>query len=117
MVETTKPPFTAFALPGCREEEEGKTLSADSVENNEDGRLFQWGAAVLNMENHMQHIHLHLSNASQQGIQGLAPVKTASPVCATNTSVAATDNFETINTFDANLIHKINRQLCLGREP
>lgn len=37
-----------------------KTLCADSVENNEGGRLLQWGSAVLNMENHMHHIHLHL---------------------------------------------------------
>lgn len=53
-----------------------KLLSSDSVENNEGGRLFQWGAAVLSMENHMQHIHLHFSNASQQGTQSLNTVKT-----------------------------------------
>ena len=54
----------------------------------------------------MQHIHLHLSNASQQGTRRVAPVKTTSLVRA-NTSVAyATANFETINTFE-HLIRKI----------
>lgn len=104
------PSLYAAAGKRKRRRRREKTLSADSVENNEGGRLLQWGAAVLNMENHMQHIHLHLSNASQQGTQGLAPVEKNIPctVCATNTSVAyATDNFETINTFDGNLIRKI----------
>lgn len=100
---------------GCRAEEveegkEKKTQSADSVENNEGGRLLRWGAAVLNMENHMQHIHLHLSNASQQGARGPRSSQNNIPctVCATNTRVAyATDNTETINTFDGNLARKI----------
>lgn len=86
MVKTTKLPGSAFTLRGCGEEEEEgkKKLSADSVENNEGGRLLQRGAAVLNAENHMQHIHLHLSNASQQGTQSLAPVTTPSPPCTCN---------------------------------
>ncbi len=55
MIETSKLLCSAFTLRGCREVEEGrKMLSANSVENNEGGRLLQWGAAVLNMENHMQ---------------------------------------------------------------
>ena len=74
---------------------------------NEGGKLFQWGAAVLNMENHMQHIHLHLSNASQQGTRRVAPVKTTPPVCANMSTAYATDNYETINAFDGNLIRKI----------
>lgn len=40
---------------------------ADSDENNEGWRLFQWGAAALNVEIHMQHIHLHLPNGFAPG--------------------------------------------------
>jgi len=65
----------------------------------------------------MRHIHPHLSNPSQQGTQSLAPVKTTFPVCVQQTQAYATDNIQTINTFDGNLIRKKNRQLCRNRDP
>lgn len=51
MAEITTLPGSAFTPPGCRgeEEEEGKMLSAHSLQNNEGGRLLQWGAGVVNM--------------------------------------------------------------------
>lgn len=61
--------FCLHSTPLQGRRRRGGTLSADSVENNEGGRVLQWGAAVLNMDNHMQHIHLHLHRASLQSTQ------------------------------------------------
>lgn len=92
-----------------------KTLSAESVENNEGGRLLQWGAAVLNMENHMHHIHLHIFQCFTAWCTEPRTIKTT-PSCMCNKRERGSPEWQRWD--DKRLWcqphSQNNRQLCLS---